>query len=52
MLGHLDDAFDTAQRTARGEQGRISVAIRTRPRSIPWCRVSFASSDRPFRWCP
>ena len=25
MLGHLDHAFDTARRTARGEQGRISV---------------------------
>src|SRR3977135_961380 len=25
MLGHLDRAFDTARRTARGEQGRISV---------------------------
>src|SRR5882762_3513649 len=25
MLGHLDEAFDTARRTARGEQGRISV---------------------------
>ena len=25
MLAHLDHAFDTARRTARGEQGRISV---------------------------
>jgi len=25
MLGHLDEAFDTARRTARGEQGWISV---------------------------
>jgi len=25
MLGHLDRAFDTARRIARGEQGRISV---------------------------
>ena len=25
MLGHLDHAFDTARRIARGEQGRISV---------------------------
>jgi DNA-binding transcriptional LysR family regulator len=25
ILGHLDQAFDTARRTARGEQGRISV---------------------------
>ena len=25
ILGHLDHAFDTARRTARGEQGRISV---------------------------
>jgi len=25
MLRHLDEAFDTARRTARGEQGRISV---------------------------
>jgi DNA-binding transcriptional LysR family regulator len=25
MLGHLDHAFDTAQRIARGEQGRICV---------------------------
>src|SRR5262245_19154213 len=25
MLGHLDHAFDTARRTARGEQGRLSV---------------------------
>src|SRR5262245_6453963 len=26
MLAHLDHAFDTARRTARGEQGRISVS--------------------------
>src|SRR5258708_30343086 len=29
MLGHLDHAFDTSRRTARGEQGRISVGYTT-----------------------
>src|SRR5262245_50678097 len=29
MLGHLDYAFDTARRTARGEQGRIAVGYTT-----------------------
>src|SRR5712692_9674888 len=29
MLAHLDHAFDTARRTARGEQGQISVGYTT-----------------------
>src|SRR5712671_7508316 len=35
MLGHLDDAFDTARRTARGEQGRISVGYTNSPAFHP-----------------
>ena len=35
MLGHLDHAFDTARRTARGEQGRISVGYTNSPAFHP-----------------
>jgi DNA-binding transcriptional LysR family regulator len=35
MLGHLDDALDAARRTARGEQGRISVGYTNSPAFHP-----------------
>jgi DNA-binding transcriptional LysR family regulator len=35
MLGHLDHAFDTARRTARGEQGQISVGYTNSPAFHP-----------------
>jgi len=35
MLGHLEHAFDTARRTARGEQGQISVGYTHSPAFHP-----------------
>jgi len=35
MLGHLDHALDTARRTARGEQGQISVGYTSSPAFHP-----------------
>src|SRR5262245_10244365 len=35
MLGHLDHALDTARRTARGEQGQISLGYTSSPAFHP-----------------
>src|SRR5262249_41154530 len=46
VLSDLDRAFETTQRTARGEQGQIRVDF------IRSCRALFALSARPLQTSP
>lgn len=50
MLAHLDHACETTRRTARGEQGRISVGYTSGASLHPRYRESFASSVRLSLW--
>jgi Bacterial regulatory helix-turn-helix protein, lysR family len=51
ILSHFDHAFATTKRTARGEQGKISVGFTSSAPSIPSSRASFARIGMLSRLC-
>src|SRR6266545_3740029 len=51
ILAQIDHAFATTKRTARGEQGQISVGFTSSAPFTPSCRASSARIGKPSRWC-
>jgi DNA-binding transcriptional LysR family regulator len=52
VLAQLDHMFETTRRTARGEEGRISVGMCRRVHFIRLCRVRSVRSVKAIRSYP